>query len=1109
MAAGEMSPVPASGSTPDAVFPTIPGYRIEETLGRGSTGVVFRATHLAVDRQVAIKVLYPELCARVKAVRRLQREARTTARLSHPGIVSAVDMGQTGGQWWYAMELVEGESLAERIKRTGKLSQREVVRLFEPLCDALQHAFESGVVHRDIKPGNILIDRYARARLIDLGLAFAEDEPELTGSGGTLGTPHYVSPEQARSPKNADVRSDIWSLGATLFHALCGRPPFEGTSVAEILSGVLYGRVVDPREIEPSLSRDMALVLRKCLSRDPALRYQTPRELADDLECLRERRRVSVRERTLEPLARTRARSRAALAIAGSASVLALALFAWGYWRGHASAGGGPAPAGAAEWRELEDVARLEHAGEVASAAALTALSELEVVDERFRARHAEVSARLRSRWRAAQESFRRRLLGELEGALEQTDLASASELVGEGFAARAQRELNPSVAQLRELEATVGRAELRARVEQELESALARLERELEAQYVQVVPERVKSLRAQGRWKSAKAELLRSPAERAAELGWKVESLPEASRRELLERFRYAAELDADRLDVDWRALDRHLVQWIEERAAAIRARLEQRTQPGAPDEELLSQFAAQRRALVASDAEALSEVSNAAGSALAKAAAALAELDQALVQVDAREWYQGELEKNRERFARRAYAEAGAAWRAARELEWLAGVREQIDLRLQETELLQELLERAAATVREQKGQKITLWIGSVPVEGQIECGNDPLAEGFRLRPAQGAFYALELAPRGGPGATLISVDMLERLAGLDAPGAGVREHLLRALLRAAEGDAQAASALLPLPVPPPELQALAVELAQRLRELEGGLQRTRGEREQRARNLLNVVQRASRERQAEARSIVRTIDELLSSYGDLELVKQAQADLRALRERLLAQPQRAAPDELAAQMGASRAEARGERWGLEFTFDEQPPRSWQSGLWTRETGGWIANGSASVGDLAVGQRWPSWPFPTRVDLTQPLVLEWWIEQPVGSGPPRGIAVSLAGWHLALATVQEGVRGRWLLASGGEEELARACREVFELERGQAGPGLARRKLHRFRLELSQSRGRGVLFLDGELVGRVDLPRPEGKPDTNSVVVRSLEPVRLVRATLECSLR
>src|SRR5882672_7299520 len=302
-------------------------------IGRGSAGVVYRAVQLAVERKVALKVLHPEIAARGRSVRRLQREARTTAKLAHPGIVTAIDMGQSNGVWWYAMELVDGPSLAERLRKQGAMSEREALRVFIPLCEALEHAFEQGVVHRDIKPSNILIDGTGRARIVDLGLAFAEDDPMLTQQGGTLGTPHYISPEQARNPQAADVRSDIWSLGATLFHCVCGRPPFAGESAAEILSGVLYARIPDPGSIQPELSKSLRLVLRKCLARDPSRRYQHPRELREDLELIRERRQVNVKRGALDPVAGAMSNRVRALWLGGALAVAgAAALVIWSPW---------------------------------------------------------------------------------------------------------------------------------------------------------------------------------------------------------------------------------------------------------------------------------------------------------------------------------------------------------------------------------------------------------------------------------------------------------------------------------------------------------------------------------------------------------------------------------------------------------------------------------------------------------------------------------------------------------------------------------------------------------------------------------------------------------
>ena len=293
--------------------PMVPGFEILGVLGRGATGVVYRARQEAVDRDIALKALHPELVTNGRAVKRLKREARLAARLAHPSIISAIDMGEVNGVWWYAMELVEGVSLGRRIAERSSLTEREVLRLFSPLCDALQHAHEVGVVHRDIKPANILIDGRGRARLVDLGLAVGQNDPAITRTGATLGTPHYISPEQARDPGQADIRSDLWSIGATMYHAVCGRPPFqvdgEGRGgVAEILARVLHDPVEDPRGLSPALSRDFSLLLRKCLTRDPAQRYQEPWELVADIELLRERRRLDMRGSRLDPFASRRPR---------------------------------------------------------------------------------------------------------------------------------------------------------------------------------------------------------------------------------------------------------------------------------------------------------------------------------------------------------------------------------------------------------------------------------------------------------------------------------------------------------------------------------------------------------------------------------------------------------------------------------------------------------------------------------------------------------------------------------------------------------------------------------------------------------------------------------
>ena len=207
-----------------------------------------------------------------------------TARLGHPGIVTAIDMGEVE-DWWYAMELVEGISLGERVTERGALGS------VRPSACSSPSSTPSGTATRWGRPPGRQAGQHPRGRvrraLADLGLAQAEADPRVTGEDGALGTPHYMSPEHARDAAAVDQRSDLWSLGATLFHALVGRPPFVGRSAAGVLAGVLHQRIPDPRSLAPDLSRGMALVLRKCLTRDPGGRYPDALALLKDLERLR------------------------------------------------------------------------------------------------------------------------------------------------------------------------------------------------------------------------------------------------------------------------------------------------------------------------------------------------------------------------------------------------------------------------------------------------------------------------------------------------------------------------------------------------------------------------------------------------------------------------------------------------------------------------------------------------------------------------------------------------------------------------------------------------------------------------------------------------------
>jgi tRNA A-37 threonylcarbamoyl transferase component Bud32 len=259
-------------------------YEILERVGGGAMGTVFKARHRRLGRIVALKVLKPSLSRDDRYVERLRREARIVGSLNHPHIVSGFDMGEEAGYHFFVMEFVEGPSLRALLAEWGMFAEEHVRRVARQAALALDHAWQRGVIHRDIKPGNLLVDGNGDLKLTDLGLAKGPTDATLTRDGATIGTPYYISPEQARDPTAADVRSDLYSLGATLYHMATGVPPFQGETLAEVLTHVLDEPPVSPRAINSALSESMSLVIRKLLAKDPALRYQTPRELLDDLD---------------------------------------------------------------------------------------------------------------------------------------------------------------------------------------------------------------------------------------------------------------------------------------------------------------------------------------------------------------------------------------------------------------------------------------------------------------------------------------------------------------------------------------------------------------------------------------------------------------------------------------------------------------------------------------------------------------------------------------------------------------------------------------------------------------------------------------------------------
>lgn len=253
-----------------------------EEIGRGGMGVVYRARQTGLDRTVAVKLLLGAKFAGTEERERFHREARTAARLKHPGIVGIFDIGEDDDVPWFSMEHVGGKNL-EQLVRGQPMSARDATRCVRKIAGALQHAHDHGVLHRDLKPSNILIDAAGDPLISDFGIAsISAGHPELTRTGQTLGSPGYAAPELALEGR-ADIRTDVYGLGALLYHLSGGRPPFAGPTPDAILVQLRENDPLPPRKLNPAMPRDLETICLKCLGKKPEARYSTASEVADDL----------------------------------------------------------------------------------------------------------------------------------------------------------------------------------------------------------------------------------------------------------------------------------------------------------------------------------------------------------------------------------------------------------------------------------------------------------------------------------------------------------------------------------------------------------------------------------------------------------------------------------------------------------------------------------------------------------------------------------------------------------------------------------------------------------------------------------------------------------
>lgn len=266
----------------------IPGYQIIERLGAGAMATVYKARQLSLDRLVAIKILPQKFTNNPQFVERFYQEGKAAAKLNHPHIVQAIDVGQSGEYHYFVMEYVKGHTVYDDIVKMGKYPEDMALKIIIETAKALEHAHQAGFIHRDVKPKNIMINEEGTAKLADMGLARAVSDREAAEAeqGKAFGTPYYISPEQIRGKMDIDFRADIYSLGCTFYHMVTGRVPFDGPNPSAVMHKHLKEDVIPPDHLNPSLTSGIGEIIEVCMAKDRDHRYNSTSDLLQDLHAL-------------------------------------------------------------------------------------------------------------------------------------------------------------------------------------------------------------------------------------------------------------------------------------------------------------------------------------------------------------------------------------------------------------------------------------------------------------------------------------------------------------------------------------------------------------------------------------------------------------------------------------------------------------------------------------------------------------------------------------------------------------------------------------------------------------------------------------------------------
>ncbi|MBZ0173041.1 MAG: serine/threonine protein kinase [Phycisphaerales bacterium] len=267
----------------------IPGYTDFRELGRGAMAKVFRAKQRSLDRYVAVKILPSKFSGNVQFIERFFREGQAAAKLNHPNIVQAFDVGQHRDTYYFVMEYVDGRTVHDDIVSQKRYGEKDAVEVAIQVAEALEHAHERGLIHRDVKPKNIMITKQGVVKLADMGLARAVSDKEAAEAekGKAFGTPYYISPEQVMGLENVGPESDIYSLGATLYHMVTGVVPFEGKDPSEVMKKHLKTPLTAPDHVNPRLSASISEVIEMMMAKKPSQRYRSCKDLLIDLRAVR------------------------------------------------------------------------------------------------------------------------------------------------------------------------------------------------------------------------------------------------------------------------------------------------------------------------------------------------------------------------------------------------------------------------------------------------------------------------------------------------------------------------------------------------------------------------------------------------------------------------------------------------------------------------------------------------------------------------------------------------------------------------------------------------------------------------------------------------------